>query len=218
MCQEKCGRCHEDLIFWLLHKDLKFHGKVCCYFISLAVFFVSAALYVSAVVVAWTLVGEYGIAGASVISLPLLTPAVLTFTPCLVLFGNDDDDDCTCGDSISGVCEAVDCSDPGDVGSSGSRSSFGCLVAILVVWFMIAIIIVTGGVVIIATTSGPTDIVPAENQTGAIVAGVLAILSSLFCAGSIFPCIYLWVSKKLKNRRNPRTSFCYDLCFNEEYL
>ena len=200
MCQEKCARCHEDLISWLIHKDPKCYGEVCCFLISLAVFFVSAALYVTAVAVAWTLVGEYGTVGAIVISLPVLGPAMLCVAPC-VAAGK-------CCEGVGGDCdgcEAVDCGDLGDVNLSGGCSSFFCLVIILLIWLTIAVIIVTGGVVIMATTSGPTDIVPAENQTGAIVAGVLAILSGLLCAGSVCPCIYLCLSTERKKRRTPRT-------------
>ena len=205
MCQERCGRCHEDLIFWLIHKYSKFHEEVCCFLISLAVFFVSVALYVAAVTVAWTLVGEYGVAGAIVISLPVLGPAMLCVAPCVGVAGGGGD----CSDLNCGGCEPVHCGNPGDVGSPGFLGSCSislCLSIIFLIWFTIAVIIVTGGVVIIATTSRPTDIVPAENHMGAIAAGILAILSGLLCAGSVFPCIYLWLSIACKNRRTPRTA------------
>ena len=188
---------------WLIHKDPKCYRDVCCFLISLAVFFVSAALYVTAVAVAWTLVGEYGTVGAIVISLPVLGPAILCVAPCVAAGTGCEGD---CGNLNCDGCEPVDCGDPGGVNLSGSCLSFFCLVIILLIWFTIAVIIVTGGVVIMATTSGPTDIVPAENQTGAIVAGVLAILSGLLCAGSVCPCIYLCLCTERKNRRTPRTA------------
>ena len=165
----------------------------------------SVALYVAAVAVAWTLAGEYGMAGAIVISLPVLGPAMLCVAPCMGMAGGGGD----CGDLNCDGCELVPCGNPGDIGLPGflgSCSNYFCLFIIFLIWFTIAVIIVTGGVVIISTTSRPTDIVPAENHMGAIAAGILAILSGLLCAGSVFPCIYLWLSKECKNRRTPRTA------------